>query len=74
MAYYPPACKLKPIQLFIDLDLSSFEKDKAKLDAALYDTLNTVEQYLNGGVATIPYTGGAYHIYLPLDPHFVPVY
>ena len=47
--------KLKPIQLFIDLDLSSFEKDKAKLDAAaLYDTLNTVEQYLNGGVATIP--------------------
>jgi hypothetical protein len=70
-----PTYKPKPTQLFIDLDLSSFDNnDKTELDAALYDTLKNIELYLNGAVPTVLWTGGGYHIYLPLDSDFVPVY
>jgi hypothetical protein len=71
----PPTYKPKPTQLFIDLDLSSFGKDnRHELDAALYDTLNNIKQHLNGAIPTVLWTGGGYHVYLPLDTDFVPVY
>jgi hypothetical protein len=71
----PPTYKPKPTQLFIDLDLSSFGKDnRLELDAVLYDTLNNIKQHLNGAIPTVLWTGGGYHVYLPLDPDCVPIY
>jgi hypothetical protein len=70
----PPTYKPKPTQLFIDLDLSTFDGDRDKLDAALQETLRNIEEYLNGAIPTVSRTGGGYHVYLPLDPDYIPVY
>lgn len=70
----PSTYRPKPIQLFIDLDLSSFGGDKGKLDAALKETLRNIPEHLNGAIPTVLWTGGGYHIYLSLDPQVVPVF
>lgn len=70
----PPTYKPKTTQLFIDLDLSTFDNDRAKLDTTLNDTLYNIIQHLNGAIPTVLWTGGGYHVYLPLDPDFVSIY
>jgi len=65
---------LAPTHLFIDLDLDSFAGDKAKLELALAKTLRNIARQCHGAVPTVLWSGGGYHVHLPLDPAIMPVY
>ncbi len=61
--------KLYPSFIFIDLDLSVFEKykdPKQKLDQILKQTLKNIKDEIDGH-PTVLWTGGGYHIYQPID-------
>ena len=51
--------------IMIDLDLSDFRNVKVKLDNALKDTLNKIEEVIHGQ-PTVLWTGNGYHIYQPM--------
>ena len=60
--------RLPPSFIFIDLDLSicnTCKYPKRKLDYILKETLNKMEKTVNG-FPTVLWTGGGYHIYLPV--------
>ena len=49
----------------IDLDLKDFESPE-KLDKTLRKTLNKINKVFRGAQPTVLWTGGGYHIYLPI--------
>jgi hypothetical protein len=55
-----------PNFIFIDLDLSTFNDDRKKLDKVKNSALRKMEQ-MNGSHPTVSFTGNGYHIYLPTD-------
>lgn len=68
---YPSNTIFKEIQryppdfIFIDLDRVIFNSERA-LNLALYKTLQTIKNKLNG-YPTVLFTGGGYHIYQPIE-------
>jgi len=62
---YKDVPRYKPNFLFIDLDKNNF-KSEGKFEYALYNTLKKIKDKLNAK-PTILFTGGGYHIYLPVD-------
>jgi hypothetical protein len=64
-----PAPRPKPSHLFIDLDLATFAGDGDtghRLDLALKKTLKNIYSQLGGAVPTVLWSGGGYHIHLPI--------
>ena len=71
----PITHKPKVSLLFLDLDLKPDQKQKLEeLNATLNDTLKNIHEHLNGAEPTILFTGGGYHVYLPLDVDHIPIY
>jgi hypothetical protein len=70
----PPGYKPRPTHLFIDLDLASFGGDKDKLELALQQTKRNIARQLNGAAPSILWSGGGFHVHLPLDPDVIPIY
>lgn len=66
----------RPTHLFIDLDVKEFNNDIHELDKGLKSTLKNIRRQFKeeGVVPTINWSGGGYHIHLPLDPTAVLVY
>jgi hypothetical protein len=60
--------------LFVDLDLQNNNNKREELKVVLCDTLQNIKTHFNGAVPTVLWTGGGYHIYLPLDTDFMPVF
>lgn len=70
-----PDYRPKPNHLFIDLDLSpTFGGDSDKLNFALQTTLKNIRQQFNGAIPTVIWSGGGYHIHLPLDSASLPIF
>ena len=67
-----PTYKSKVNLLFVDLDLQ--QQKLEELNAVLGDTLKNIQEHLNGAGPTVLFTGGGYHIYLPLDADYIPLY
>jgi hypothetical protein len=55
-----------PNHLFLDLDLKLFAGDEIKLDTVLEKTLQQIREYLPGVEPTIIWSGGGYHLHVPL--------
>jgi hypothetical protein len=71
----PTTYKPKVSLLFVDLDLKPEQHQKLEqLNAILNDTLKNIHEHLNGAIPTVLFTGGGYHIYLPLDANYIPLY
>jgi hypothetical protein len=70
----PPMYRPKVAHLFIDLDLNQFG-DIHKLNHACRQTLKNIGyNFNNGAVPSILWSGGGYHIHLPLDTSAMPVF
>lgn len=61
--------------MFVDLDLKPEQQQKLdQLNVILNDTLKNIYEHLNGAIPTVLFTGGGYHLYLPLDAKYIPLY
>jgi hypothetical protein len=59
--------------IFIDFDLSSFGYDFRRIDTAVRNTLKKIAEVFGPEITpTILWTGGGYHLYLPLSGNIVP--
>jgi hypothetical protein len=59
--------------IFIDFDLSSFGYDFRRIDAAVRNTLKKIASVFGPEIIpTILWTGGGYHLYLPLSGNTIP--
>jgi hypothetical protein len=56
---------IAPSFIIIDLDLKDFESQQM-LDKTLRKTLNKINKVFHGSHPTVLWTGGGYHIYLPI--------
>jgi hypothetical protein len=68
--------KPKASLLFIDLDLEIYDYEHlSALKKAVWDTLENIkENFIDGAVPTVMWTGGGVHVYLPLDSDYIPVF
>jgi hypothetical protein len=58
--------------IFIDLDLNNFDYDMVRLEKALNKTRKKIAEVFGDQVVpTVLWTGGGYHIYLPLSGNIV---
>lgn len=68
-------CKRKVSILFVDLDLQDYNNNERELNTALQETLQNINKYfINSAEPTILWTGGGYHVYLPLDDESIPIF
>ena len=59
--------------IFIDLDMQDFDSDIAKLTAAAERVCKKIKEVFGENVVpTVLWTGGGYHIYLPLSGNIIP--
>jgi hypothetical protein len=59
--------------IFIDLDLTNFSNDRVKLDRVKDRTCKNIQKAFGDHIQpTVLWTGGGYHIYLPLSGDIIP--
>ncbi len=59
--------------IFIDLDLTNFSNDRVKLDRVKDRTCKNIQKAFGDNIQpTVLWTGGGFHIYLPLSGDIIP--